>query len=63
MGCVCAVWMDALKKCTVEDKMREAVGRTNGRSVADARGSGARASREGEDGWRRASPRVRDVID
>jgi hypothetical protein len=55
--------MDALKKCTVEDKMREAVGRTNGRSVADARGSGARASREGEDGWRRASPRVRDVID
>ena len=45
MGCVCAVWMDALKKCTVEDKMREAVGRTNGRSVAGARGSGARARR------------------
>ena len=49
------MWMDALKKCTVEDKMRassarEAVGRTNGRSVADApRGSGGGLA--GRRGW------------
>ena len=33
MGCVCAVWMDALKKCTVEDKMRARGGRSDEWSV------------------------------
>jgi hypothetical protein len=47
VGCVRAMWMDALKKCTVEDKMgrsraRRSVGRMVGRSPT--RGSGARVA-------------------
>ena len=45
------MWMDALKKCTVEDKMRARGGRSDEWSVGRRRAGVGRARVAGRRGW------------